>query len=216
MKLFVLALLVAICSGWSVASLRRRTFLHTLVSSSFALVQPTQAADHSTILKPATVESLIPVLQLQRTATRLLNLIEQDPSSPSIQALIKSIPSEEKPFKSIFDAYSDPLSYKQKFVDQNAFLVYYTKGFDGPGRPSIESDLPIKQTLQYGARNDAWVAYNDFLAEYNYQQQNTLEVNAEDLVLPLKVMMKALDQYLSQTPSQQIASALQTVEVSSP
>lgn len=196
--------------------MRRRTFLHTLVSSSFALVQPTQAADHSTILKPATVESLIPVLQLQRTATRLLNLIEQDPSSPSIQALIKSIPSEEKPFKSIFDAYSDPLSYKQKFVDQNAFLVYYTKGFDGPGRPSIESDLPIKQTLQYGARNDAWVAYNDFLAEYNYQQQNTLEVNAEDLVLPLKVMMKALDQYLSQTPSQQIASALQTVEVSSP
>ena len=214
-ELFLLALLIANCNGWSVASSNRRAFLDTLVASSFALVVPAQATTEplTTIRKPATIETLIPILQIQLTAKRLLHLIQDDPSNPSIRTLTQSIPSEEKLFKRIFDEYSDPISYKQKFVDQNAFLVYYSKGFDGPGRPSIESDLPVKQTLQYGARNDAWVAYNDFLVEFKYQQQNTAEENnADDLVLPLQTMIESLDQYLSQASSQQIASALRTIQ----
>jgi hypothetical protein len=175
----------------------------------------TRADDSLSVRKPDTVETLIPILQLQRTAAELLRVVELDSSSPYIQQLTKLIPSEEKSFKSIFDTYSDPVSYKQKFVDQNAFLVYYTNGFDGPGRPSIESDLPLKQTLQYGARNDAWVAYDTFLAELNYQQQSIAERNADDLVLPLKELIKALDQYLSQASSQQIASALEAIQTSS-
>lgn len=66
-------------------------------------------------------------------------------------------------------------------MDQNAFLVYYSKGFDGLGRPSIESDLPVKQTIQYGTRNDAWVAWDDFRAELAFQRQNRSEANQDDL-----------------------------------
>lgn len=218
LQLLISYAFVVFCSGWTKAQYKRRHFLHTVVSSSLLTVAylPSQArnlpepTDRSRT-QAATIETLIPILQLKQTAARLLRLIEEDATSPSIEALTKSIPTEEKSFKSIFDAYSDPVSYKQKFVDQNAFLVYYTKGFDGPGRPSMESDLPVKQTLQYGSRNDAWVAFHEFLAEYNYQKNNTNDVNVEYLMLPLKEMIKALDQYLSQAPSEEIAIALQTM-----
>jgi hypothetical protein len=216
LHLFVHVLLVSICRGWSIASLERRVFLKTLASLNSALIiLPSQAsADTSQNRKPATgtVEALIPILQLRRTTQQILDILEENSSSARIEILLKSIPSDEKSFKSLFDAYSDPLSYKQKFVDQNAFLVYYTKGFDGPGRPSIESDLPVKQTLQYGSRNDAWVAYNDFLAEYVYQQQNPADSNVQELIRPLTEMGKALDQYLGQASSQQVASALEVVQ----
>ncbi|GAX16802.1 hypothetical protein FisN_5Hu174 [Fistulifera solaris] len=196
--------------------LERRAFLKTLASLKSALIiLPSQAsADTSQNRKPATgtVEALITILQLRRTTQQILDILEENPSSARIEILLKSIPSDEKSFKSLFDAYSDPLSYKQKFVDQNAFLVYYTKGFDGPGRPSIESDLPVKQTLQYGSRNDAWVAYNDFLAEYVYQQENPADSNVQELIRPLTEMGKALDQYLSQASSQQVASALDVIQ----
>jgi hypothetical protein len=216
LKLFVHVLFTITCRGWSIASIERRTFLKTLSSSNFALILPAQgSADTSRKQKPAAVEALIPILQLQRTTQQILDLIKKDPSSATVAILLKSMPSDEQSFRRLFDAYSDPLSYKQKFVDQNAFLVYYTKGFDGPGRPPIESDLPVKQTLQYGSRNDAWVACNDFLVEYNYQQQNPADFNAEELVRPLNEMVKALDQYLSQASSQDIAIALEIFQDSS-
>jgi hypothetical protein len=114
----------------------------------------------------------------------------------AMATLIKAIPTTEQSFKSIFDAYSDPISYKQRFVDQNAFLVYYTKGFDGPGRPSMESDLPVKQTFQYGARNDAWNAWDDFLAELTFQRKNPKEADPEDLSKLIGRAITAIDSYL--------------------
>ena len=45
---------------------------------------------------------------------------------------LAALPREEKAFKRVFDEYSDAVDYKTKFMDQNAFLVYYTRGFDGP------------------------------------------------------------------------------------
>ena len=56
------------------------------------------------------------------------------------ETLLSKIPLIEKDFKKLFDEHSEGISYKQQFLDQNAFLVYYTKGFDGPGRPSIEEE----------------------------------------------------------------------------
>jgi hypothetical protein len=47
----------------------------------------------------------------------------------------------------LFDEHSEGISYKQQFLDQNAFLVYYTKGFDGPGRPSIEDEDSNRYSL---------------------------------------------------------------------
>lgn len=93
-----------------------------------------------------------------------------------------TIPTDEKRFKALFDAYSDQVSFKQKFLDQNAFLVYYTKGFDGPGRPSIEADLPTKQPRQFGARNEAWVAWASFMAEVDYQRENPQDVDQEEFL----------------------------------
>lgn len=52
----------------------------------------------------------------------------------------KAVPTSEKDFKRLFDEYSEAITYKQRYMDQNAFLVYYTGGFDGPGRPKMEEN----------------------------------------------------------------------------
>lgn len=51
-----------------------------------------------------------------------------------------AVPTSEKEFKRLFDEFSEGISYKQQFLDKNAFVVYYTQGFDGPGRPSIDTE----------------------------------------------------------------------------
>ena len=57
---------------------------------------------------------------------------------------------------------------KQVYMDQNAFLVYYTQGFDGPGRPKMEDEAPSLLSRQNGFRNDAWAALDDARAEVEY------------------------------------------------
>jgi hypothetical protein len=155
--------------------------------------------------KTGTIEAMIPVVLLEKQLGRIKASVEADAdlgSSKIIDGLLRemNIPTEEKSFKSIFDAYSDPVSYKQKFLDQNAFLVYYTKGFDGPDRPSIESDLPVKQPLQLGARNDAWVAWDDFLAELDFLRSNPASSDKADLLKPLAKTIDAIEGYLRQAP----------------
>lgn len=194
-------------------AMTRRTTLQTLVGGAF-VATTTTAAIWPSVAVPAsaknlpdsvtvdraqtgTATTLEPVIRLKTSLEQLLaNLEDQGTGSLSLDALVEPIPAQEQAFKSIFDAYSDPVSYKQKFVDQNAFLVYYTKGFDGPGRPSIEGDLPVKQTLQYGARNDAWVAWDDFLAEKSFQRKNPSESNKEELCKPLAKAIAAIGNYL--------------------
>eukprot|EP00797_Seminavis_robusta_P033364 Sro770_g200080.1 n/a (166) ;mRNA; r:47917-48414 len=155
---------------------------------------------------------------------QLLNSNNKDASTSSLALPSTSIvPREETTFKQLLDAYSDPVSYKQKFVDQNAFLVYYTKGFDGPGRPQIEDDLPVKQTLQYGARNDAWVAWDDFLVEWEFAGKTAKKEGSalrtvvaddswEDLLPPLKRLLQALDAYLSLAPAEDLQQAQREVQ----
>lgn len=145
-----------------------------------------------------TAAALEPVLELMRSLEGIVFALESaDSSYPAVvDDLLQRMPSTERDFKAIFDAYSDPVSYKQKFVDQNAFLVYYSKGFDGPGRPSIESDLPVRQTLQYGARNDAWVAWDEFLAEVAFQRRNADEEDRERLTEPVAIAIASIKNYL--------------------
>lgn len=200
---------------------RRKTIQTIGISGPLIFLSGSVAVAASTSLVPPPplqkepTASLASVLQLRSFLEQLAVAVrssdkvgeEWDPTL-AVQ-LIQSIPSQENRFKAIFDAYSDPVSYKQKFVDQNAFLVYYTKGFDGPGRPSIESDLPVKQTMQYGARNDAWVAWDKFLAEWAFQKRNTIFRNSEgssslairaeeyELTTPLEEALTAIDNYLA-------------------
>jgi hypothetical protein len=145
--------------------------------------------------KIGTTETLDPILNLRQRLEELYVSFDRG-DDKQVTLLLATIPKSEQSFKAIFDAYSDPVSYKQRFVDQNAFLVYYTKGFDGPGRPSIESDLPVKQTLQYGARNDAWIAWNDFLVEMEYQRNTPQESDAKELLKLIRQSVDAVDKYL--------------------
>ena len=201
---------------------RRQLFISAVVlGTHFVTPVPARARNlpQSTgadISNTGSLLTLIPVVQLRNK----VNLIYSDIIAASkiqsfrLPELPKGLPRDENSFKRILDGYSDPVSYKQKFVDQNAFLVYYTKGFDGPGRPSMEDGLPMKQTLQYGSRNDAWVAWEEFLSEYAFaQQQQEQEVEGkwdqDDLLNPLRRVLMALDTYLSLAPQEDIQEAQQ-------
>jgi hypothetical protein len=121
-----------------------------------------------------------------------------------------AIPRDEQAFKRVFDEYSDPVSYKQKFLDQNAFLVYYTRGFDGPNRPSLEEDLPERQTLQYGARNEAWVSWEELQVELNYAKKYPDDPNDVDKYLAK--MVAAIDAYLQLAPPDDVQQAIKNIK----
>jgi hypothetical protein len=88
--------------------------------------------------------SLVPILKLRNSVNSALL---QLPNVQNCKDLLSNVPNIEKDFKILFDEHSEGISYKQQFLDQNAFLVYYTKGFDGPGRPSIEDEDSNRYSL---------------------------------------------------------------------
>ena len=123
----------------------------------------------------------------------------------------ETIPADEISFKRLFDAYSVPVNYKQKFLDSNAFLVYYSKGFDGPNRPAIEGegdDVVNKlQTLQYGARNEAWNSVDDLLGELRFGSKGDANSRREDVVALIDQAMVAFDSYLVLAPPSDLKEA---------
>ena len=119
------------------------------------------------------------------------------------------ISTSETSFKKVFDEYSDPVSYKQKFLDQNAFLVYYTKGFDGPGRENIEADINERQTQQFGLRNEAWIAWESFLVELKF-----IDDDENDAAKCIGQAVRALDSYLRLAPRDDVEAAKKSSRVS--
>ncbi|KAL3812205.1 hypothetical protein ACHAXA_009679 [Cyclostephanos tholiformis] len=158
--------------------------------------------------RTGSIVTLIPIVEIKRRLVDAkLQLTKSNAITPEtcatlIRFLTYHIPREENAFKQIFDAYSTPVSYKQRFLDQNAFIVYYTKGFDGPGRPKIEEyDTNSLQTLQYGFRNDAWVAMDDLFVEVEYSRDkfkdNDLPLdNKEELINLIDKVLASVDSYL--------------------
>mmetsp|Transcript_11805 Transcript_11805/g.28282 ORF Transcript_11805/g.28282 Transcript_11805/m.28282 type:complete len:347 (-) Transcript_11805:46-1086(-) len=210
------------------------------------------------ISNTGTVQTLIPILQIKCTLQSLIEQIRTSqkdnnrllpsfltsaPSSSSSSSLfLFGIPTQEDPFKRLFDEYSVPVSYKQKYLDSNAFLVYYTKGFDGIGRPNIEQqqgqgagessedDATVNeiQTIQYGSRNEVWVAWDSFQAEYSYfrsrfmtaarsssstssSTSSSLDDDSNEsfveMIKYLEDALKALDTYLRLVPEEQLREA---------
>ena len=177
--------------------------------------------------RTGSIETLTPILKMQRNLVNAKShLVPTEASSSSLvpaeqctlilQSLIANIPRDEKAFKRIFDSYSTPVSYKQKFLDQNAFLVYYTKGFDGPGRPSIESGDDATnsvQTMQYGARNDAWAGMDDLFVELEFGGSNKGKENGDgvsardDLMELVNKVIISFDEYLSYAPESDVKEA---------
>lgn len=167
------------------SDLKRKDFISLSIAfSGFIFSNPLKAAasnlPESTgadFSKTGSPEKLAPILAMKEDLDEVQKKLIENQSPSSTQQLLEqlkkilenSIPEDEKAFKRIFDEYSQPVSYKQKYMDSNAFLIYYTKGFDGVGRPSIESgdEIPL-QTLQYGARNECWTSYDDLITEIKF------------------------------------------------
>eukprot|EP00986_Skeletonema_menzelii_P000599 scaffold162_cov143-Skeletonema_menzelii.AAC.18 len=212
------------CIGVSSTSsmrMNRREILTSTVTAFVAASVPSASAANlpqstgADLSKTGTIDTLIPIVAMkQRLESINSHLMSKsgklfpDECKSILKALQQNIPRDENDFKRIFDSYSTPVSYKQKFLDQNAFLVYYTKGFDGPGRPNIENDTENSiQTLQYGARNDAWSAMDDFFVELDYGLRSSDSDAAELAALAQRVML-ALDAYLSLAPVADVEQAL--------
>jgi hypothetical protein len=192
----------------------RRTFLHGAVHTTLLNVvlstgtQPVHASNlpESTgadISKTGQLETLIPVVALRSSLVQLkAQLSTNRNGSLKINLDDYAVPRDEMLFKRIFDSYSDPVSYKQKFLDQNAFLVYYSKGFDGPGRDNIESDINERQTQQFGLRNDAWIAWENFLIELKFVNDDD-----NDCIKYIVSAIQAVDSYLSLAPQADLVAA---------
>lgn len=215
----------------SLVSIERRQMMRDLLglgSAALTLtVNPRQSFSENLpkstgadLSKTGTIDSLVPIVRMYTDINKVNSLFLQsvpkdstlsDTSIQSIYKILDFIPKNEVPFKRIFDEYSDPVSYKQKFMDQNAFLVYYTKGFDGPNRPNIESDIP-KQTFQYGFRNDAWVAFDDFMVEMSYATSDGSS-NCADLSAPLQKMITAIGQFLETAPIDDLQQAKKMLSI---
>lgn len=213
---------------------RRRamvTVLKSLTCGSFALISggsPCRAANLPTstgadMSKTGTLEKLIPLVAMEEalmTAKQDLLKARDDSgvSADTIKTISKvlasSIPPEQTLFKRKFDEYSEPVSYKQKFMDQNAFLVYYTKGFDGPNRPPMESStgpIPL-QSIQYGLRNDAWTNYDELLSEISFFSPSDSSSTIEDILKPLDNCIASFEAYLSYSPAADVVDARRRVK----
>ena len=98
-------------------------------------------------------------------------------------------------------------------------MVYYTQGFDGPNRPNIEREereqqigssgsqsdvVNEKQTLQFGLRNDAWIAWENCLLESTYYIDGD---DDNDFIDYLNKTIKAVDTYLSLAPPDDLKQA---------
>lgn len=171
--------------------------------------------------KTGTVEKLIPIVDFDKSLKEMKIILSKPKGESSeivdqerlkqISAILKKIPNDEKAFKRRFDEYSEPVSYKSKYLNSNAFLVYYTKGFDGPNRDSIESGEISKQILQYGARNEVWNAFDDFMVEIVFALKDGSSTFG-DLVELLNKVIVSLDTYVNLAPIDDIQNARKAID----
>jgi len=148
----------------------------------------------ASLTKTGTNEALKPILDLRAA----LQKVAQVKDVEAIATLLSSAaPTDERSFKRLFDEYSNPISYKQNYLDKNAFVVYYTAGFDGPGRQSIETLTPseTKQKDQYYYRNEAWIAIEDARSEAAFILANPIESRA-DLDVALQKALASVSAYI--------------------
>jgi hypothetical protein len=229
----VISLLFISTQVWSFSAVDqgRRAYLKKLVtaSSSFILISRPQQAISSNLppsnggdlSKTGSLEKLTPIASFQQNlleANALLANIDSSSSADlskdflmNLSSILRKIPDDEKIFKRYFDEYSDPVSYKQKYMEKNAFLVYYTNGFDGPGRDSIESGEVPRQVLQYGARNECWNAVDELNIEVKFGIKDGSS-SRDDISVLLSKAITSFDAYLSLAPKTDVEKALATTQ----
>jgi len=187
------------------------TFLSSPSTVLAANLPPPTGAD---LKRTGSIDTLRPIIAIELSLinaklylTKSNMAITPESCTTLLRLLTETIPRNEIKFKRIFDAYSTPVSYKQKFMDQNAFFVYYTNGYDGPKRPGLEEDDTNSiQTLQYGYRNDTWDGMENLFVELEfygskskYDNNVTLTSKGELIDLIDKVLI-SLQAYLQLSP----------------
>ena len=124
-------------SSKSSACLNRRTLLiSTLQAPLIAASVPSASAANlpqntgADLSKTGTIDTLIPIVAMKQSLESINShlmdksgKLSPDDCRSALKSLQQNIPRDENEFKRIFDSYSTPVSYKQKFLDQNAFLV---------------------------------------------------------------------------------------------
>ena len=179
--------------------------LPTLQPNANAANLPTDTG--ASAAQRGTVAGLVPIVELQSTIRAASAAL---PDVGAVARALDAVPAQEVAFKRTFDEFSEGVSYKQVWRDQNAFLVYYTGGFDGAGRPSIENDTPSeeRQRQQYGLRNEVWLAIADVRAELDFLRKSdaTSDVDGE-VRAALRRADAALDGYLGLVPEPLLADA---------
>lgn len=188
------------------------------------------------------VAALVPIVSLESALLAATAAVSARTLDSAAKALNAS-PASERDFKRVFDEYSADVSYKQRYMDSNAFVVCptrrlatrapspeprangererprfaqwrasafvdYTKGYDGPGRKSIEDDPAAeRQTKQFGYRNDVWTNVDDARAEVKYLLTDGKGESTKDLELMLQRAGVALTSYIELAPPADIAEA---------
>lgn len=149
--------------------------------------------------KRGTAEALRPIEDMRGVLERARAESAKGRDLQLLSAILSELPREEKLFKRVFDEYSNGISYKQQYLNNNAFVIYYSQGFDGVGRASIETESAdeAKQKAQYGYRNEAWIALDDCRAELDYLVASGPSESRKDLDSALLKALQSVEAYLS-------------------
>ena len=182
--------------------LRLRRIMPAIVTASSLLVSlgsPLQASNlpvsnGASGLKTGSAEALKPIVDFKWT----LEKAAKEHELSALSGLLHTLPESEASFKRVFDEYSNGISYKQAYLDKNAFVVYYTRGFDGPGRDNIEKETPEEtlQTKQYYYRNEAWIGVDEARAEVEYLKSSPPSEPRQELEADLKRALEAVSSYV--------------------
>ena len=125
------------CSELSSTCINRLTLLISTLHAPFiAATVPIASAANlpqntgADLSKTGTIDTLIPIVAMKQSLESINSQLMAksgkltlDDCKSALKTLQQNIPRDENEFKRMFDAYSTPVSYKQKFLDQNAFLV---------------------------------------------------------------------------------------------
>lgn len=67
------------------------------------------------------VTALVPIVRMRGDVAAALAAL---PVLDQVSVRLEAVPARERDFKRLFDEFSDAVSYKQRFLDANAFLVW--------------------------------------------------------------------------------------------
>lgn len=193
------------------------TFLSSPPAVLAANLPPSTGAD---LKRTGSIDTLRPIVAIEFSLidaklylTKSNEVITPESCTTLLRLLTETIPRDEIMFKRIFDAYSTPVSYKQNFMDKNAFLVYYTKGYDGPNRPGLEEDDTNSiQTVQYGYRNDVWEGMENLFVELEFYKSksndNDATLNSKgELINFIDKVLMSMHSYLQLSPAADLDEA---------